>query len=168
MPGNSLSGAKPTPNHLRIAGARYLPNRAPEAAVAGIPEMPEGIENNPVAAKEFDSLVKQLSARGTITEDDGRAIMAAALAWWLVSESQDEIIDKGISIDGKVGAVVAPAVRVQNAAWERYLKSLRELGLTPAARNRVDRAPEADEELTLEERRMQYSNPHPEENSRIA
>jgi P27 family predicted phage terminase small subunit len=140
-------------SHHKLMGSKYRNSAKTESKLsAASPKMPShlGIE----ARREWKRTLPLLLQRGSLTEGDATvlSLYAETFARWCAAKK--EILERGLTIETTVldrqGAAVTsrkvnPALRIAENC-ERSLRSfLRELGLTPATRERVLPAKPAEE-----------------------
>ena len=139
------------PTALRVLegnpGKRPLPSKEPKPVVSAVVPKPPSFLR-PAAKRKWKSLAPQLQALGLLTEIDVDALAACcnSYATWeaFVFELKDPKFKEIIT--NRFGEVkVNPAVDGIQKAQEEYLKWLKEFGLTPAARSRVEVDKPADE-----------------------
>jgi P27 family predicted phage terminase small subunit len=123
-----------------MAGRRPKPKGSLvlDSVPEGAPEKPEGL--SAVASAAWDALVGDLTELGIISEVDRAAIEMAARYTGHYAEAAADVKANGLTIPTKQGAKANPSIRARDDA-ARILKSyLVELGLTPAARSKVQHA----------------------------
>jgi P27 family predicted phage terminase small subunit len=140
-------GPKPVPTRLNIL--RGNPSRRPLNTDEPTPPplgetVPPELEDEPQARAEWERLAPGLIACGQVTLADRALLIGYCLKYgqWLhledVASKEDPIVE------GSTGnPIVNPTHRHANALFELVLRAAGELGLTPASRSRVTKAPTA-------------------------
>lgn len=141
-----MAGRRPKPTALKILqgnpGKRSL--NANEPQPCGIPACPPNLDTE--ARKEWKRVSAELLACSLLTSVD-RAILAAYCEAWsrwysATKELRDLAKDKGRSvlvIASKNGiAIQNPLIGIINVAADQMRKFSIELGMTPAARSRIN------------------------------
>jgi len=141
-----MAGRKPVPTHIKIVrgnpGKRALPATEPRPA-AGIPKMPGKLSTR--ARRAWKSIGPELERMGVLTVADGTALelLCDAYAEW--RDARDVVIRDGATYEtvSKHGTMTRtrPEVAIASDAWRRIAVMLREFGLTPSSRTKVDRVP---------------------------
>lgn len=139
--------------HHELVGSKYRNRAKTESKLsAASPKMPSHLGTE--ARREWKRISPMLLQRGSLTEGDATALAlyAETFARWCAAKK--EIVERGLTIEttvlDKQGAAVSsrkvnPALKIAENC-ERSLRSfLRELGLTPATRERVLPAKPAEE-----------------------
>lgn len=150
-------GRKPQPTHLRLVkgnpGKRALPQNEPKPKTARPPK-PANLPDS-TASKLWDVLEDELFNMGVLTTADGPALRMLCEVWARFFEAR-RIINQFGSMTYTTEGVAGMQIKVHPAVgiMERAERSIRswcsEFGLTPAARARVEKAIEDDEEDDLE------------------
>lgn len=135
-------GPAPTPTSLKKKyGVNVQLSNEPQPEQT-IPEKPKHIENDTVASKEWDRLVKVLFPLGLITAIDGNTLANYCLLHSQVVAAADVLSKSTIMIIGYRGGFVRnPAVVVMNGAIAEMLKLEKEFGMTPSSRTRITVSP---------------------------
>lgn len=139
------AGRKRTPTVLKEVlgnpGKRPLPKAEP--LPVGAPVMPAHLEGE--AAVEWDRVVRAMPPQ-LYTSADVSTITTYCNAWALYVRALAEVKRKGLFAKGSMGQIVAnPALAVVKAQAEVMLKAGDRLGLSPAARARLE-MPDASNE----------------------
>lgn len=152
-------GRKPTPTHLKIVrgnpGRRPLPENEPQIAPPEKPpEAPAHLGK--AAREEWDRQVQTLHACGVITTADVSALAAYCQLYgrWVEAEkllakhrdfaAYNGDPNEGFLVSTPNGASMQhPLVGVANTAARDMMRYAAELGMTPSARSRVQKAPKA-------------------------
>lgn len=90
-------------------------------------------------AKAWKVLVADLWDTGTLDHADAGILEAAAVFWGRAREAREILADPGnsIVIQGKLGSVVHPAVKIERESWDKFRQVAEQLGLSPSARARL-------------------------------
>lgn len=140
-------GPKPKPAALKLLagnpGKRPVDGRTPPRKLAAVaPDKPADL--SPEAAAEWDRVVPELAAIGTLAAIDRAALVIYVTAWSDLAaatkllEAEGDILRE--PIQSSRGEVVGerrklhPAVRLKREAFDRVRSMLAAFGLTPAAR----------------------------------
>jgi P27 family predicted phage terminase small subunit len=123
-------------------------NQAPEASgstvMQGRPKRPSSL--SPEARKEFNRLVTQLEARGSLTPADGPALLLHCEIWarWLNCQKQLQKDGVVISVtffskDGSERTALKqhPALKIAQDCERSLRQSLHSFGMTPNSREKV-------------------------------
>jgi P27 family predicted phage terminase small subunit len=123
-------------------------NQAPEApgstVMQGRPKRPSSL--SPEARKEFNRLVTQLEARGSLTPADGPALLLHCEIWarWLNCQRQLQkdgtvITQTYFSKDGSERTALKqhPALKIAQDCERSLRQSLHSFGMTPNSREKV-------------------------------
>jgi P27 family predicted phage terminase small subunit len=147
-----------TPEEHALKGTR--PTRAkpeqPSSVQASRPKLPSHLTKE--ARREWKRVLPLLLRRGSLTESDGTALAlyAETFARWVAAKK--EIEERGIVCDVVVlnsnGQPVTtrktnPALKIAENCERSLGKFLKELGLTPASRERVKPARKTEEDEPL-------------------
>ena len=123
---------------MRIAGTNYRdPGALPSVSVAK-PRKPKWLDGDDLADEKWKELTGLLIERKNITAGDKDVIALAANAWSVYQRSNALLIEQGLIAATKDGVKKHPAYDVWEHSHAVYTKCLRELGLTPASRSRVN------------------------------
>lgn len=148
-------GRTPEPASLRLLKGRS-PGRdsggrkvvAPPQAVPACPERPDWL--TPDAQDMWQRVTPELERLGLLGRIDLGALAAYCEAWATWREARRLLDAEGVVVAGRDGnAVRHPAVMVANAASAELRAWAVQLGLTPAARQRMT-APPVDDDLETE------------------
>lgn len=148
-------GRTPEPASLRLLKGRS-PGRdsggrrvvAPPQAVPAVPDMPEWL--TPDAQDMWERVTPELERLGLLGRIDLGALSAYCECWSTWRAAREVVHFEGIIAEGRDGNPVRnPAVMVANAASSEMRAWAVQLGLTPAARQRMT-APAADDDLETE------------------
>jgi P27 family predicted phage terminase small subunit len=128
-------------------------NQAPEApgsnVMQGRPKRPSSL--SPDARREWNKLVPQLEARGSLTPADGPALLLHCEIWARWLNCQRQLQKDGMVItttffskssEERTALKQHPCLKVAQQCEASLRQSLHSLGLTPAARERVTPAAE--------------------------
>jgi P27 family predicted phage terminase small subunit len=147
-----MRGRRPKPTRLKVLtgnpGKRALNPNEPRPE----PEIPEcPVELGPVAKREWDRLVGELSALRILTQLDRAALAAYCGAYALWAEATEQIQKHGTLVKSPSGyPIQSPYVAIANRQSEITMRIASEFGLTPASRSRVSIS--RNEEPTLFDR----------------
>ena len=140
-------GPKPTPTNILamrgspVARARKDEPRPPE----GEPVMPEWLEGE--ARAEWERLIPLLGSMGVLSRIDGSALAALCQSWGEYRRYTAVLSAEGAATTNARGNVTKhPAATVQQEAFGRWAKLMREFGLTPAARVGLAHTKSSDDE----------------------
>lgn len=138
--GGQGSGRSPTSEAIkRLTGSRRESPAAP-AFPAGCPKPPTWM--SAVGKREFKRLSALLENAGVLTQVDLGVLAGYCEAWADVQAATKVVNDEGAVCEGAMGGLYQhPAIGIRNKAWERLRTFGRELGLSPAARTRLDVKP---------------------------
>lgn len=138
------AGRRPTPTHLKVVkgnpGRRPLSPKEPRPE-RGLPPMPAGLSDEAAAA--WGRIGPALDRMGVLTRADGVALelFCEAYADWLTA--RETVQEEGATYEGQTqfGTIIRahPAVAQRADAHRRLESMLREFGLTPASRSKVER-----------------------------
>ena len=147
-----LRGPAPEPSVLRKArgnpSKRPMGKREPRPA-ENEPRMP--VYLTPSARREWRRLVPVLARMRVLTEADGHALAMLAEAWAKKVELTKRVDKIGPVIKTPSGYVqVNPLVSMIREQDQKLITLLREFGLTPAARVRLQTVDQGDKQDPLE------------------
>lgn len=134
-----MRGRRPKPTRLKILtgnpGKRPLnpgePRPQPEA-----PECPS--ELGPVARREWERLVGELSKLKMLTQLDRAALASYCGAYALWAEAMEAIQKYGTMVKSPSGyPMQSPYVAIANRQAELMMRIATEFGFTPASRSRI-------------------------------
>lgn len=133
-------------------GRKPVPKPAPVKPPEGRPVAPDYVAKDPIALAKFDELVEHLDALGILSRTDVDAIALFATTFSDYRDNLARIAAEGKVVKTKAGFLAnSPYVNQRNQNLSHLEKLSRELGLTPAARAKVQVAPktEGTDALTL-------------------
>lgn len=149
-----LRGPAPKPSEQKKLEGTYRADRAarnePKPEVT-IPPCPKWLA--PMAKQEYKRLAKLLVELRVMTEADRLALASLTYQFnkWLEAETM-------VAIEGRVlrsekgGLYLNPWENIANAAFKNMVVLLREFGLTPASRSRIEAQPEDEKPQSLAEK----------------
>lgn len=131
-------GRKPKPSKVKKLagnpGKRKL--KAAPAPVSVVPDCPG--ELNEDGREEWDRITRELLPLGLITRIDRAALALYCAAWSTWCEATNEIRKNGLCVKSPNGYLIQnPYLAIANAAAKEMRGLLSELGLSPAARERL-------------------------------
>ena len=133
------AGRIPEPTSKQKLKGTYRPTRRKGEPVSDgrTPEVPDFLDDTALA--EWERVVDILVANGTLGRTD-RGVLAGNCQSWSDYISAVELLRReGMVVVTSSGySQPHPMVAIMNGAWDRYLKTSRELGLTPASRTKLD------------------------------
>jgi P27 family predicted phage terminase small subunit len=144
-----------TPEYRALTGAGDRKSRAKASeTVAGTPRPPSWMSK--AARREFRRVAGHLAARGTVSPADEHTLTLYACSYSRFIIAQQDLDKNGQRIKVKVldshGALVEtdrdnPSLKLVQAEAKTLLTFLRQMGLTPASRDRIKPAkPNEDDE----------------------
>lgn len=140
-------GPAPLPTNVKLLRGTFRFDRGPQNEPRPepvVPTCPTWLDRE--AKREWRRIVGELEAIGLITKIDRAALAAYCQAyaeWW---EMEREIKLHGRTQVTENGYVAQrPEVGIRNKALERMRQFLREFGMTPSSRTRIE-APKKEEE----------------------
>ncbi len=173
------SGRKATPTRLRLlrGNPQRRPLNALEPDPArGVPDAPRWF--NVLQLEGWETMVRALEPMGVLTISDGPALAILAQAWAEWREAEATVAVRGAYYETPMGGSTSsssgeqqslpgcapkddraaggvwirahPAVAVAANAWRRVASMLAEFGLTPAARARLQVAPQDEPDAFAE------------------
>jgi len=131
-------GPKPTPTTVLAqrgswrAKTRQGEADAAPAALADIPAAPEWL--SPGARAHWRGIIDPLVERGLLTPLDSMAAGMLCESFATFIEARAIVEAEGMVAQGSRGPVQHPAVRIRDAAFERFTRLSREFGMTPNGR----------------------------------
>lgn len=145
-----MRGRRPKPTRLKMLtgnpGRRPLNENEPRPEPA-VPDCPS--ELGPVAQREWNRLVGELSALRLLTNLDRAALAAYCGAYGLWAEATEAIQKYGAMVKSPSGfPIQSPYVAIANRQAEIMMRIASEFGFTPASRSRIA-TPAAPAEPTL-------------------
>ena len=128
----------PVPTHLKILrgnpGHRPLPENEPVPEPGA--DMPDDL--SPEAAKHWPKVAKQLEDAGILTQIDATALALYCEAFARWRHASEQVTKYGPVVKGARGfPVQSPYLAIANKAHVQMVVLLREFGMTPSARTRV-------------------------------
>jgi P27 family predicted phage terminase small subunit len=134
-----MRGRRPKPTRLKLLtgnpGKRPMNHDEPRPEAA-IPECPP--ELSPLARKEWDRLVGELSSLRMLTNLDRAALAAYCGAYALWAEAMEAIQKYGAMIKSPQGfPIQSPYLAIANRQAEIMMRIASEFGFTPASRSRI-------------------------------
>jgi P27 family predicted phage terminase small subunit len=100
------------------------------------PDMPSWLP--PVAKRRWRELVPELDRAGLLSRLDQSVLVVHVLAWARFRQASEAVAELGVVIPGTKGPRKHPALQVVREAEATLIRSGRELGLSPAARQGLD------------------------------
>lgn len=148
-----MANPRPTPTRLRLLtgdtskGKNPIPKKDPSLRLkAEIPSMP-GTLRDRVARDEWKRVTELLKGAGVLTRVDQRVLMLYADAFSVYREAMVDIKANGLTYTSDKGNRLAnPMTHVLQTARKDMLRYLQELGMTPAARVRVEALDDAEQD----------------------
>lgn len=139
-----LRGPAPKPRALVVLegnpGKRPLNPLEPQPPLRR-PKCPDYLDET--AKREWKRLVPILEQMRVLTEADGIALGNLCQQYAMLQEAQTKLHRTGLLLKTKSGYVQqSPLVAIVSSAVDQVNKLCREFGLTPAARTRIQAAPE--------------------------
>lgn len=145
-----LRGPAPKPSSIEQAegnpGKRAINHREPKPR-AGRPKMPKYLDVR--ARKEWKRLCPVLERMRVLTEADGIALANLCVDCSLLQQAQESLGKTGLlTKTAKTGVIHQnPLLNVVGVTTDRVTRGLREFGLTPASRSRVQATEEAKDDF---------------------
>jgi P27 family predicted phage terminase small subunit len=145
----SYSGPPPKPTVIRKAegnpGKRPFNDKEPQPNVVR-PRMPKHL--NELAKKEWRRLCPLLERMRVLTEADGIALANLCFDYSILIQAQESLTKTGLlSKSGRSGMIhQSPLLNVVAVTTDRIARSLREFGLTPASRSRIQMIDESGDD----------------------
>ena len=133
-------GPAPTPSAIRrLEGnpsRRPLNSHEPQPR-ANRPRMPKHLDER--AQKEWRRLVPMLTQMRVLTEADGIALANLCVDYSILQQAQESLSKTGLlSKTTKTGMIhQSPLLNIISVTTDRVTRGLREFGLTPASRSRI-------------------------------
>ena len=133
-------GPAPTPSAIRrLEGnpsRRPLNSHEPKPR-ANRPRMPKHLDER--AQKEWRRLVPMLEQMRVLTEADGIALANLCVDYSILQQAQESLSKTGLlSKTTKTGMIhQSPLLNIISVTTDRVTRGLREFGLTPASRSRI-------------------------------
>lgn len=114
---------------------------------------PQPKDMAPRAKAVWVALVAELRATGTLAKVDSLALRSLCESWIQYVDAGKAIEKYGLVVEEETAAENMnlksnPAVEIQNKAWNRVFKLIREFALTPASRNGMRITPKDGEANT--------------------
>ena len=143
-----IRGPAPKPTAVKILqgkpGHRPLPANEPRPSAGRLPSAPRFLGEE--ARKEWKRLAPRLHAVGLLTEADHDALALYCETWATWKRAEEQVRRKGEVVKTTNGNVIQnPYLAIANRAKRDALLLLREFGMTPSARSRVNVGSAADE-----------------------
>jgi P27 family predicted phage terminase small subunit len=160
-----MRGRRPKPTRLKLLtgnpGKRPMNHDEPRPETA-IPECPP--ELSPLARKEWDRLVGELSSLRMLTNLDRAALAAYCGAYALWAEAMEAIQKYGAMIKSPQGfPIQSPYLAIANRQAEIMMRIASEFGFTPASRSRIAAPAKASPSLfDLMDSHMEDPQTHPD------
>lgn len=131
-------------------GKRPLPENEPQPEkLTAVPKPPSFLD--PLAKRHWKVLGQQLLDCGLLTHIDLDAFSACCNCYALWVKAQTEIKKTGLLVKTPNGfPMPSPYIKIAGDALDRMMRYLKEFGMTPAARSRVQVDIEKEEEDELE------------------
>jgi P27 family predicted phage terminase small subunit len=138
-----LPGPKPVPGKLKVLhGVRPSRiNRREPAQRSEPPNPPSWLSRE--ARAEWRRLVRELP-RGLLGPADRQCLAVACESWARWADATRRVMSDGVLVPGDRGMVKHPACQIARDAEATMSRAWAELGLSPAARSRLE-MPEQDE-----------------------
>jgi P27 family predicted phage terminase small subunit len=136
----SQFGPRPKPTAIRIAegnrSRRPLNDREPKPCAVR-PRMPKHLDK--AAQREWRRLAPMLERMGVLTEADGIALANLCVDCSILQQAQESLSKTGLlSKSGRSGLIhQSPLLNIIAITTDRVTRGLREFGLTPASRSRI-------------------------------
>jgi P27 family predicted phage terminase small subunit len=133
-------GPTPKPSVIEIAegrpGKRPINEREPKYA-AIMPECPAHLDER--AKRHWNSLAPLLDGSQVLTEADGIALANLCMDCSILEQAQESFIKTGLlTKNATTGHIHAnPLLNVIAVTTDRVTRGLREFGMTPASRSRI-------------------------------
>ncbi len=134
-----MRGRRPKPTRLKLLtgnpGKRPLNEREPKPEPS-VPDCPP--ELGPVARREWDRLVGELSKLRILTHLDRAALASYCGAYALWAEAMEQIQKYGAMVKSPSGyPQQSPYLAIANRQAEIMMRIASEFGFTPASRSRI-------------------------------
>lgn len=150
MSGTSRSGRRPKPSSIRkLEGSRTRPHHYNEPKFAScIPEMPEFIQADALAAERWRVMAARLSAAGVLKEAHGEILSLLCSAWADLVRAREQFAQMGyqqLTVDERIlpsGERIRKVktnpliLRIEKQAYQ-VARFLGEFGLTPMTSAKV-------------------------------
>lgn len=135
-----MRGRPRKPTHLKVLQGTYRPDRAPKNELQPDPVMPSCPRwLHPEAKREWRRIAKEYEKLGILTRLDRAALMGYCIAYGTVWEAERAIQEHGMVQYTETGyATQRPEVGIRNTALKEMRAFANELGMSPAARTRID------------------------------
>ena len=132
-------GRNPVPMHERAIGdGDYRPNNVYRAVLSD-PVKPAEVDADPIQSAKWDELVIALGEQKKLTRHDTDVLLMACQSWAMMVEAKKLLARDGLLLKGRDGNPIKnPASMIFDKQQTHYLHLLREMGLTPASRSRVN------------------------------
>ena len=131
------SGRKPTPNVMLKLQDAYRKDRHGDRVdiESATPSCPSWVGDE--GRKEWKRLTRLFKKQGILTHLDRGTLAMHVHAFDVFLEARDQVNANGLVVPGAKCPIQNPAVRIMNQAWEHYMRSAQEFGLTPVSRCKV-------------------------------
>lgn len=144
-------GRKPKAPELKVLHGDRADriNQDSPAAIAGRPECPEWLKEDPVASLKWDELVDQLEQLGVLSRTDSEsiALYCATYSTWRMARSELKTAES-LTVAGAQGGTKLNPLNSVVASTAGLLARLQaEFGLTPSSRSRVNAQGKKADEL---------------------
>lgn len=153
------SGRRAKPSHIHLVDGSFRADRhgskdaarrrLKDSRTAKVPRPPSWLPQ--VAKNEWRRVVPLLRARGNLDLLDRASLSAYCLAWSTLKMATDSLERDGLTITGGHGGRVRnPAASIANQAARQVRDFAVEFGLTPAARPRLEKAQDDNDDESLD------------------
>ncbi len=135
-----LRGPAPKPTVIENLegrpGHRAVNEREPQP-IPGEPKMPRHLDT--LARKEWRRLVPMLERMRVLTEADGTALANLCIDCALLQRAQESLAKTGLFVKNPKTEMVHqnPILNVIRVTTDRVTRGLREFGMTPASRSKI-------------------------------
>lgn len=135
------AGRPPVPTALKLLhgnpGKRPINKREPMPEATAT--MPERLQGNDEAVKEWTRLAPMLARMRVLTEADVDLLANLCFDLALLNDCQKKLLASGLLVRNKVTGLIHrnPLFEMVNQLTARVAMALRELGMTPASRSRI-------------------------------
>jgi len=140
-----LRGPAPKPSAIEALEGfpgKRAPNRREPKPASGRPKMPGYLDAR--AKKEWRRLCPMLERMRVLTEVDAIALTNLCVDCSLLQQAQESLAKTGLLTKTTKSGVIHqnPLLNVVSVTTDRVTRALREFGMTPASRSRVQMMPE--------------------------
>lgn len=148
----------PKPTALKIKqgnlGGRRLNHHEPQPEKE-IPTMPSFVAENEYAIREWNYITPRLFELGLLTTIDKAAIAAYCMAYARWAQAEEKAVGQHMVVKSTKGtAMTNPLIRASRDAMDQVLAIVREFGMTPVSRTRLQVDPEGV--LRLNDEKLKY------------